>query len=306
VELALHILDIFARQEAARESSDCGARLVDLVSAILAAQPSMAVMINLAQQALQACPTGLPPARARQQLQRALAAWRRDLRQSTPALCQRALNVLPPQTTVLTYSNSATVIAALRYAQAHGRVRRVLLSESRPAYDGRPQARALLEYGMAVEYGTDMALFEFLPQANVVLVGADAVFPDRLVNKLGTRALVQLAQQHGIPCFSLCAASKFLPATATALLRIVEHPPGEVWPDAPPGLSIRNHYFDATPLALLSGIVSDLGLYTPDALCRLLQQRDLSPALLQLASGRPPGDHQGELPADGTRLERLE
>src|SRR5438445_87537 len=83
-------------------------------------------------------------------------------------------------------------------AQEHGRVRRVLLSESRPAYDGRPQALALLESGLAVEYSIDMALFERLAEADVVVVGADAVFPDHLINKLGTHALAQLAHLQGI------------------------------------------------------------------------------------------------------------
>jgi translation initiation factor 2B subunit (eIF-2B alpha/beta/delta family) len=266
----------------------------------------MAVMINLAQQALQACPEELPLATARRQLQQTLAAFRHDLRCSAEALCQQALAVLPPQSTVLTYSNSATVVAALHYAHARGRVRRVLLSESRPAYDGRPHALALLEHGMAVEYSIDMALFERLPEADVVLVGADAVFPDRLINKLGTHALAQLAQLWGVPLYSLCAASKFLPATATALWRIVDHPGEEVWPDAPNNLSISNRYFDATPLTLLSGLVSDQGLYTPETLRLLLQQRELSPLLLRLASGRAPSNHEGELAPDGTRLKGLE
>ena len=197
VELALDILEAFATQEASQTPREFVTALETLVDAVLAAQPSMAVMINLAQQALQACPDDLPLTTVRQQLQQTLAAFRRDLRSSTEALCQRALAVLPSQSTVLTYSNSATVIAALRYAYDHGRIRRVLLSESRPAYDGRPQALALLEYGMAVEYSIDMALFERLAEATVVVVGADAVFPERLVNKLGTRALAQLAQATG-------------------------------------------------------------------------------------------------------------
>ena len=143
VALALDILEAFATQESAPH--DFRAALKHLVGAIPAAQPSMAVMINLAQQALQACPEELPLATARRQLQQTLTAFRRDLRSSTEALCQQALAVLPPQSTVLTYSNSATVVAALRYAHDRGRVRRVLLSESRPAFDGRPQALALLE-----------------------------------------------------------------------------------------------------------------------------------------------------------------
>jgi len=183
------------------------------------------------------------------------------------------------------------VIAALRYAHDHGRIRRVLLSESRPAYDGRPQAAALLEYGMAVAYSIDMALFERLAEASVVVIGTDAVFPEHLVNKLGTRALAQLAHLQGIPCFSLCAANKFLPAAATALWRITEHPAQEVWPEAPEGLTVRNRYFDTTPLALLSGIVSDQGIYTPEALRVRLQHQELSSALRRLASGRTPSNH---------------
>src|SRR2546421_1679393 len=237
VEMALGILEAFATQKSAPEPHDFSAALQHLVGAVLAAQPSMAVMINLAQQALQTCPATLPLATARRQLQQTLAAFRRDVRRSTAALCQQALAILPPQSTVLTYSNSATVIAALRYAHEHGRVRRVLLSESRPAYDGRPQALALLESGLAVEYSIDMALFERLAEADVVVVGADAVFPDHLINKLGTHALARLARLQGIPCFSLCAANKFLPMTATALLRIAEHPGQEVWPEAPDGLA---------------------------------------------------------------------
>lgn len=306
VELALEIFETFASQDTALTPHDFSAALAALVGAVLTAQPAMAVMINLAQHALQACPDGLPVTTARQQLQQALAAFRRDLRQSTELLCQQALTVLSPRSTVLTYANSTTVIAALRYAHAHGRVRRVLLSESRPAYDGRPQARALLEYGIAVEYSIDIALCERLAEADVVLVGADAVFPEHFVNKLGTHALAQLARLHGVPVFSLCAANKFLPAAAVSLVRIVDHPRDEVWPDAPDDLLISNRYFDATPLALVHGIVSEQGIYTPAALCSLLHQRELAPVLRQLASRLASGEHQGKLAADGPRLERCE
>src|SRR3989442_3057795 len=113
VELALDILEAFSGQKAAQEPHDFGAALETLVGTMLAAQPSMAVLINLAQQVLQACPEALPLATIRQQLQQALATFRHDVRRSTEVLCQQALTILPPRVTVLTYSNSATVIAAL-------------------------------------------------------------------------------------------------------------------------------------------------------------------------------------------------
>ena len=107
VEWALDILETFATQDASQTPHEFVPALETLVDAVLAAQPSMAVMINLAQQVLQACPDDLPLITVRQQLQQTLAAFRCDLRSSTEVLCQWALAVLPPQSTVLTYSNSA-------------------------------------------------------------------------------------------------------------------------------------------------------------------------------------------------------
>jgi translation initiation factor 2B subunit (eIF-2B alpha/beta/delta family) len=256
--LALEMLAAFVSQEAALEPIAFQRTFEELVGAIVTAQPSMAVLLNLAQQALQAC-TGTETT-AREQVPACLAAFRHELHTSLQRLCQQALPIFPPQATVLTYSNSATVIAALSCAQAHQGIRRVLLSESRPAYDGRQQAMAVLQQGIQVEYSVDMALFEHIPDVDLVVVGADAVFPHGLINKLGTHALAQLARLHHVPFYSLCATHKFLPQHASALLHIVEHPVDEVWPQPPDELIIHNVYFDFTPLILCSGIVHEAGI----------------------------------------------
>ncbi len=282
LELAVDILEAFAEQLAFQSHHDFHPALVALVRALITAQPSMAPMINLAQQALQACPENSSSAAVSQPLHRFLADVRQHIRQSTTALSEQALSNIPPQATILTYSNSGTVIAALQYAHDRDHVCRVILSESRPAFDGRPQAAVLLQHGTAIEYGIDMALFERLPDVQIILVGADAVFPHGVVNKLGTHALAQIARHQRIPIYSLCTTNKFLPADATSLLQIAEHPSDEVWPDAPTGLNIRNHYFDTTPLGLLNGIVCEYGIYEPAALRTHLQQQTLSPALQSL------------------------
>jgi translation initiation factor 2B subunit (eIF-2B alpha/beta/delta family) len=306
LELAMDILETFADRPSFQGLRDFHQALEALIRALITAQPSMAPMINLAQQVLQACPEGSSPAPAQRQLRQALATLRQHIRLSTAALRQQILAVLPPQAVILTYSNSATVTAALHYAHNHGRVRRVVLSESRPAYDGRPQTLALLQHGITVEYSIDMALFERLTEAQVVLVGADAVFPHGVVNKLGTHTLAHMARLHRTPIFSLCATHKFLPAAAAPLLRFADHPGNEVWSDAPAGLRIRNRYFDTTPLNLFSGIVSEEGIYAPAALRGYLQRWELSPILQRLALDRASGDDHRALTPNGAPSERLE
>jgi translation initiation factor eIF-2B subunit delta len=304
--LAIDLLETFTAQSAAHDPDNFHAALKALVQTLLAAQPSMAPLINLVNQALLACPDTLAPSMARQQLQQMLTTYRARLQARITMLCQQALVVLPPRATVLTYSNSATVIAALQYAQTRGRVQRVMLSESRPAYDGQPQALALLAHGMAIEYSIDMALFDRLPEAHVVLVGADAVCPHGLVNKLGTQPLALMARRFNVPMFSLCTSDKFLPAAALPLLHIVDHPGQEVWPDAPPGVSLYNRYFETTPLPLFTGIISEHGIHAPAALCAHLQRQEVSPMLLQLASHPTASDKHGAFTTHRAGLERFE
>lgn len=281
--LALDILEAFASRPLPTQHHDFYQALGALARSIIAAQPSMAVMMTLAQEALQACAAESPPVVARQRLRRRLTTFRRQVHEGIDLLCQHAVAVLPHQATIVTYSNSHSVTTALQKAHALGRVRRVILSESRPAYDGRLQAQALAEAHITVEYGVDMGLFERLPEADVVLLGADAVFPHGLVNKLGTHALAHLAQAQNLPVFSLCVSHKFLPAAASSLFRITEHPGHEVWPEAPRTLYIRNRYFDTTPLSLFTGIISERGVHAPDALRQSLRELQLAPALLPLS-----------------------
>jgi methylthioribose-1-phosphate isomerase len=198
----------------------------------------MAVLLNLAQQALQACTD--TETTAREQVQACLAAFRHELHTSLQRLCQQALPIFPPQATVLTYSNSATVIAALSYAQAHQGIRRVLLSESRPAYDGRQQAMAVLQQGIQVEYSVDMALFEHISDVDLVVVGADAVFPHGLINKLGTHAGSAGSSPPRTVLQPLCNAKFY--RSMPCLLHIVEHPVDEVWPQPPDELIIHNAF----------------------------------------------------------------
>jgi translation initiation factor eIF-2B subunit delta len=93
--------------------------------------------------------------------------------------------------------------------------------------------------------------------------------------------------------FSLCTSGKFLPAAALPLLHIVDHPVQEVWPDAPPGVSIRNRYFETIPLELFTGIISEHGMHAPAALRTHLQQQELSPTLFHLAAHRTASDEHG-------------
>jgi len=282
---AIDIVEAFIATQQLQEPQQFAAALEKLVREILKAQPSMAVMLNLVQCVLEACADDAPFSGMKQRVQQALSEFRRALRLSMEALCRQAIEILPPHATVLTYSNSTTVTAVLHHARAEGHLDRVFLSEARPAYDGRPLAGSLAEAGVEIDYSTDMGLFAKLREADLVVLGADAVFPLYFLNKIGTHALAELAQVRNVPCFALCTASKFLPTAAAGLLRISKHSGDEVWSTSAPGVRVHNDYFEEIPLSLLDGVVSDQGRHSPEAIRGMLDERPLSPALLRLRAG---------------------
>ena len=283
-ESAIDIVEAFISTQRLQESREFAAALEKLVREILEAQPSMAIMLNLAQCVLEACVDDASFSGMKQRVQQALSEFRRALRLSMEALCRQAIEILPPHATVLTYSNSTTVTAVLHHARAEGHLDRVMLSEARPAYDGRPLACSLAKIGVEIDYSTDMGLFAKLREADLVVLGADAVFPMYFLNKIGTYALAELAKVRNIPCFALCAANKFLPTAAAGLLRISKHSGDEVWSTSAPGVHVHNDYFEEIPLSLLNGIVSDQGLHSSEEIRSMLDERPLPPALLRLGT----------------------
>jgi translation initiation factor 2B subunit (eIF-2B alpha/beta/delta family) len=111
-----------------------------------------------------------------------------------------------------------------------------------------------------VTYYLDAAIGHALQDADAVLVGADAVGPEWVLNKSGTRLLAAAAAEQGVPVYVAATRDKFIGAPVAERLVIREGAPDEVWHDAPPGIEVRNPYFEAVPLDLVTAILTDTGV----------------------------------------------
>lgn len=131
---------------------------------------------------------------------------------------------------VFTLGKSGTVTRVLNDLWESGRRLSVLVAESRPGAEGVRLAQELAERGIRARTCDDFLLLSLVPKeaaprrpphyhgAPVVLVGADAVHPDALVNKVGTRALLETAQRAGVPAFVLATTAKLHAEKAPAVL----------------------------------------------------------------------------------------
>ncbi len=161
--------------------------------------------------------------------------------------------------TLLTHSLSGTVQAALLACK--DQIERVYVTESRPALEGRATAQALAAAGMQVTLLTDAEAGLFIPECVAVVVGADSILADgAVVNKAGTFLLALAARANRskpVPFLALAETLKIAPFKQPHL---EEMDPTEVIPPSEmPGVSARNIYFDRTPAALVSAIITERG-----------------------------------------------
>jgi translation initiation factor 2B subunit (eIF-2B alpha/beta/delta family) len=164
----------------------------------------------------------------------------------------RAARLIPEGAAVLTHSASSAVFAALTHA---ARVR-VISTESRPLLEGVSQARRLARRGVHVEVIVDAAAGLFVPRVDLVLTGADAVTGESVVNKAGTALIVRAARDAGVPRYAVCGSDKIVGPGVT--LPPERHkPPSEIVR----GVRALNYYFDQTPLAWWSGVITEAGLH---------------------------------------------
>lgn len=240
---AVALLERYCREE---RSDDLGLRyaLAELAETTLSVQPSMAPLLNLANRIQLAAERNSKPLR---HLQLELAKLRRQQKQAVSRIARLFASRLRSRpATVLTYSYSSTVLAAL-HAVRRG-LARVLLSEGRPMYEGRLMAERLAARGTPVTLFLDAALPAQVESADVVMVGADAVLAGRYFTKVGTGLFQVEARRAHKPFFVLADSSKFLPPALETFHRIEDRPSEEVWQDAPEGITRVNRNFESIPL----------------------------------------------------------
>jgi methylthioribose-1-phosphate isomerase len=182
---------------------------------------------------------------------------------------------------VLTHCNTGplacgqfgTALGVVQVAVHEGRQVHVFIDETRPYLQGaRLTAWELAQAGVGHTLIVDAAAgWVFTKYAvDAVLVGADRIAANGdTANKIGTYPLAVLAKRHGIP-FYVCAPLASVDPTAgdgTAIL--IEQRAGDEVTSvrgtaiAPPGTAALNPAFDVTSSDLISGIVTEAGVFRP-------------------------------------------
>ena len=187
--------------------------------------------------------------------------------------------------TVLTHCNAGalatveygTALGVIRAAVEQGKKIRVIATETRPKLQGaRLTTYELKRDGIPVTLIADtmVGYVMYKRMVNKVVVGADRIVQDAVINKIGTYQIAVLAKEHGIPFYVAAPKSTFDLAHKAAEITIEERSPEEVTfigseRIAPEGIEALNPAFDITPLKYVTAIICEEGTIYKEALSSL-------------------------------------
>lgn len=234
--------------------------LGELTVKILDAQPAMAPLVCLARLVLESVAEVGSVEEARRVAARTAEDFRSGVEERTREVGRRAAAHVPRAGTVVTISSSSTVRAALLERAGEPGLRVVCL-ESRPMQEGRMLAGALAGAGVRVVYAVDAAAAALLPEADLLLLGADSIGDAGVVNKIGSALLAREATRLGVPVVVTADATKLLPPGFPQHVAD-DRPPDEVW-RAPRGVHVWNRYFEVVQSDHVSVIVTEEDDLTP-------------------------------------------
>jgi len=180
--------------------------------------------------------------------------------------------------TILTHCNAGslatvdygTAFGVIRTAWEQGKKISVFATETRPKLQGaRLTAFELKRHHIPFTLITDsmVGYVMFKGLVNKVVVGADRIVQDAVVNKIGTYSIAVLAHEHHIPFYAAAPSSTFDLAHTAKDVVIEERNPEEVThiggkSIAPKGTKALNPAFDVTPMKYVTRIICEKGVLT--------------------------------------------
>jgi methylthioribose-1-phosphate isomerase len=186
---------------------------------------------------------------------------------------------------VLTHCNAGslatvqygTALAPIRAAIEMGKEISVIADETRPRLQGARLTAYELQYDnipVKVISDTSSGLLMMLGKVNKVIVGTDRVTSDAVFNKIGTYLVALAAFDNGIPFYVAAPTSTLSLHETIEDVTIEQRDSSEVGnilgkvQIIPNGVECLNYAFDITPFRLVSGVITEDGVFTPEELLK--------------------------------------
>ncbi|MFH0836751.1 MAG: hypothetical protein V1870_01350 [Candidatus Aenigmatarchaeota archaeon] len=185
---------------------------------------------------------------------------------------------------VMTHCHSHEVIDLLKMNK--GRVKYVYVKETRPRMQGALTARDLVKAHEKVRFITDSSAESYVKEVDIIIIGADALRIDGLVNKVGTLGLCILAKEFHKPVYVVADTFKL---DSRKKIKIEQRSAKEVYSTVHDygnisslrslkeiallrSVKIMNPAFDITPWKYIHAVVTEKGIFKPNKIKTMINR----------------------------------
>ncbi|MGK9477301.1 hypothetical protein [Melioribacter sp. OK-6-Me] len=162
--------------------------------------------------------------------------------------------ILIKHSSFITISNSKTVFEILKRLSKENKELSVVVTESRPQYEGRILARRLSKEGIEVKLITEAMIYNESLTCEAGIIGADTVLKNgNVVNKTGSGLLALACKYRNIPLYVVCDRQKFSNKNKFTNKLM---PSNEIWKTRS-RIKIENYYFEEIDKKLITHIFTD-------------------------------------------------
>jgi len=201
------------------------------------------------------------------------------------AIGKNGATLLEDGDVVLTHCNAGslatvqygTALAPVRAAIEEGKKIKVIADETRPRLQGARLTAYECQYDkipVNVIADNSSGLMMMLGKINKVIVGTDRVSSDAVFNKIGTYLVALAAKDNDIPFYVAAPTSTLSMKDTIDDVTIEQRDSSEVSnvlgkvQIVPDGVECLNYAFDITPFRLVTGIITEDGVFTPEELLK--------------------------------------
>ncbi len=167
---------------------------------------------------------------------------------------------------VHTHCHSTHALAVIKEAASQGKKFRVIVDITEPKLQGIITAKELskiknIKVILIADNAAGLALSHYShPMDDVVIVGADAIRKEGVVNKIGTYLISVAAEEEKVPFY---VATTTFAVDKRNEFSIEERIPSEIYKKIR-NVEIRNPAFDVTPLEHVTKFITEKGVFSPE------------------------------------------
>lgn len=210
--------------------------------------------------------------------------WQEDIN-TNKSIGKHGAELLNDGDTVQTHCNAGslatvqygTALAPVRVAIEQGKKISVIADETRPRLQGARITAFELQYDkipVSVIIDGSAGLLMKLGKIQKIIVGADRITSDGVFNKIGTYMVALAARDNNLPFYVAAPVSTLSMNESFKDVKIEQRDSKEVSnilgkvQIVPEGVDCLNYAFDFTPFELVTTVITEDGVFTPDDLVK--------------------------------------